>query len=99
MSRPLPPRPNLEHLKNQAKALLRNARGAGDKTITNLSDAQHAVAREYGFASWPKLQQHVKSLEAQASANLYPFRPLPKAADAGDLDEVKKSITKVTQHD
>jgi hypothetical protein len=27
-----------------------------------LADAQHAIAREYGFASWPKLKAHVESL-------------------------------------
>jgi hypothetical protein len=27
-----------------------------------LSDAQHAVAREYGFASWPKLKAHLEAL-------------------------------------
>ena len=29
-----------------------------------LHDAQSVVAREYGFDSWPKLQSHVKMLEA-----------------------------------
>ena len=60
MSRHLPSRPNLDHLKNQAKDLL------GDIQKSNpgwkLADAQHAVAREYGFSSWPKLKSHVESL-------------------------------------
>jgi ankyrin repeat protein len=27
-----------------------------------LSDAQHVIAREYGFATWPKLKEHVESI-------------------------------------
>lgn len=59
----LPARPNLEHLRGQAKKLLAelaaNAR-AGEKP--KLADAQLAVAREAGFASWPKLVEHVETL-------------------------------------
>jgi ankyrin repeat protein len=55
MSRVLPERPNLEHLKKQAKELLRTM-GRG-----KLADAQHAVAKEYGFATWAELKSHVLS--------------------------------------
>ena len=60
MSRDLPEHPNLDHLKHQAKRLLRELQrhNPGSK----LADAQHALAREYGFASWPKLKAHVESL-------------------------------------
>ena len=47
--RPLPDRPNLRHLKDQAKDLLK----AG--SAESLTDAQLKIARLYGFASWPKL--------------------------------------------
>jgi hypothetical protein len=43
-----PERPSLEYLRKQAKARRR------ERGIT-LSQARHEVAREYGFASWPKL--------------------------------------------
>ena len=60
MSRSLPPRPNLEHLKKQAKDLLQDLK---QKNPTlKLADAQHALAREYGFASWPKLKAYVELL-------------------------------------
>src|SRR5687768_1911 len=62
----LPARPNLEFLKKLAKKRLRemrgNARGA------KLADAQLAVAREHGFASWRKLKSHVESLPKTPAA-------------------------------
>jgi hypothetical protein len=57
MSRPLPEHPNLRHLKDQAKDLLK----AG--SAKSLTDAQFQIARTYGFASWPKLKAHIESLE------------------------------------
>ncbi|MEO8636070.1 MAG: ankyrin repeat domain-containing protein [Gemmatimonadales bacterium] len=38
------------------------APGASDQP--KLADCQHALAREYGFASWPKLKAHVEALAA-----------------------------------
>lgn len=60
MCRVLPVQPNLEHLKNQAKDLL--AKRQQDDPAAQLADAQHDLAREYGFASWPKLKAHLASL-------------------------------------
>ena len=74
MSHELPAHPNLEHLKNQGKAPLRDyqqddaaakERFAVVATVSSrpkLADALHVVAHEYGFASWPKLKQHVESV-------------------------------------
>jgi hypothetical protein len=59
MSRQLPAQPNLEHLRKQAKALLEEWQQRDP--AAQLADAQHAIAREYGFASWPKLKVHVES--------------------------------------
>src|SRR3984885_5009414 len=56
MSRQLPEKPNFEYLKKQAKELLRSMRQG------KLADAQHALANEYGFATWAKLKSHVESL-------------------------------------
>jgi hypothetical protein len=55
--RPLPERPDLRHLKDQAKALLK-AGGA-----ESLTDAQSRIAQIYGYASWPKLKAYVNSLK------------------------------------
>ncbi len=48
----LPARPSLESLRKQAKQLARQL------TVTN-RDAQLALAREYGFASWRELREEV----------------------------------------
>ena len=56
MSRQLPEKPSLEYLKKEAKEL-RRAMPQG-----KLADAQHALANDYGFASWAKLKAHVTAL-------------------------------------
>ena len=75
MSRPLPQHPNLDHLKKQAKELLRDAQQR-DPAV-KLADAQHTLAREYGFASWPKLKAHVEALSGPSG----PERPSPFAGE------------------
>jgi hypothetical protein len=64
----LPTRPSLAHLRKQAKELLSRLRST-DPNAT-LSDAQHMLAGEYGFASWPKLKAHVDS--AASAPPLFP---------------------------
>ena len=61
--RDLPARPSLEQLRKQAKEHL-NALRAADPSAT-LAAAQHALAREYGFESWPKLVHHVESKQPE----------------------------------
>ncbi|MPY89739.1 MAG: hypothetical protein GEU99_17685 [Luteitalea sp.] len=73
-SRALPERPDLRHLRNQAKDLLK-AGGA-----KSLAAAQFQLAREYGFASWPKLKAYVESLTE--------IGHLKDAIDANDLPRV-----------
>src|SRR5262245_11202776 len=67
MSRELPDRPNLEHLKKQAKALLRELQERQPEA--QLADAQHAIAREYGFSSWPALYAHVERIATRIATN------------------------------
>jgi len=59
ISRDLPVHANLEHLKKQAKERLVELRHSQPQA--QLADAQHDIAREYGFASWPKLRTYVES--------------------------------------
>jgi ankyrin repeat protein len=78
--RPLPDRPNLRHLKDQAKDLLKSGQAE------SLAKAQFQIARLYGFASWVKLKTHVESLEE--------IGQLKAAIDTNDLEQVKKLMTK-----
>jgi ankyrin repeat protein len=77
--RPLPSRPNLRHLKNQAKDLLRAGR------VPTMAKALLAIAREYGFTSWPKLKADI---ELRSAAG--------KLADAIDQEDVAQVIALVT---
>jgi ankyrin repeat protein len=81
--RPLPERPNLRHLKDEAKALVKTGEAA------SLAKAQFQIARLYGFASWPKLKAHVDSLEA----TMREAAELKQAIDANDLEQVKVLMT------
>jgi hypothetical protein len=74
----LPDRPNLRHLKDQAKDLLQSG------AARSLADAQFQIAQSYGFASWPKLKTHVESLEE--------IGQLKQAIDANDLARVKQLV-------
>lgn len=66
MTRSLPSRPNLDHLRNQAKDLLDTARAT--HPTWQLADAQFALARDYGFPSWPALKAHVDQLACRLGA-------------------------------
>jgi ankyrin repeat protein len=61
--RRLPERPSLEQLRKQAKDHLHTLRVADPSA--SLAAAQHSLAREYGFESWPKLVHHVESLRPE----------------------------------
>jgi hypothetical protein len=78
--RSLPDRPDLRHLKAQAKDLFK---AGAAKSIT---DAQFQVARSYGFASWPKLKAHLESLEEAGQ--------LKQAIDRNDIERVKTMMTR-----
>jgi len=73
MSRQLPARPNLDHLKKAAKQLLVTMPGC------KLADAQHTLARDYGFATWADLKRHVEALTLTPAERL---REAVRASDA-----------------
>ncbi|HUE27412.1 MAG TPA: ankyrin repeat domain-containing protein [Solirubrobacteraceae bacterium] len=58
---------NLEQLRKQAKERVRERRAAGNNA--KLADVQFELARELGFASWPKLKAYVERLSLEQ-----PFR-------------------------
>src|ERR1700746_1343948 len=75
----LPARPDLDQLRRQAKEL-RDAARAGDPAALSriaahapatapvtLAAAQLAIAREHGFASWPRLKTEAQARNAELS--------------------------------
>jgi len=109
MNRKLPPRPSLEQLKKQAKALLK-AQRAGDaaamdriraadphakgKTDADLAasrftlvNAQHVLAKEYGFATWAKLKAQIEALQPAPSV-AETVEALRDAAGRGDIERL-----------
>ncbi|MET9313501.1 ankyrin repeat domain-containing protein [Kribbella sp. NPDC003505] len=71
-TRNLPNDPHLDHLRGQAKTLLRQVR-AGDSAavalatefhpVQTLADAQLVIARSYGFPSWPRIVRHLELVD------------------------------------
>lgn len=79
-SKSLPERPNLRHLKDQAKDLFETGKAS------SLTNAQFQIARLYGFASWPKLKAHVDSIEMCAQVK--------EAVDTHDDARIRNLMTK-----
>jgi uncharacterized protein len=96
-SRTLPARPDIGQLRRQAKDLHRAA-AAGDPEAhariiavspeVSLHTAQLALAREYGFASWPRLHAEVKRLRLIADGDVDGFAALIAADPALATDDI-----------
>jgi ankyrin repeat protein len=78
--RPLPVSPDLRHLKDQARDLVRS------RSAQTLSEALFRIARLYGYASWPKLKSYVESLGAVGE--------LKAAIDANDFPTLRRLMTR-----
>ncbi len=96
--RTLPARPDLEHLKHQARRLLREAQTLDTSAnarfqqcniagTPKLADALHVIAQEYGFATWPALKLHV---EMETSNPVDALTAAIKANDAALVRDVLK---------
>lgn len=83
MPRILPGRPDLGQLRRQARELLRACRAGDPQALALISrhlpaasqpvilaQAQAALAREYGFASWIKLRRHIEALPPEGRIEL-----------------------------
>jgi ankyrin repeat protein len=79
-SHPLPDRPDLRHLKDQAKEMVRSGEAPSH------ADALFRIARLYGFSSWPRLRAHVESLHETGR--------LKQAIDANDFETVNRMMTR-----
>jgi ankyrin repeat protein len=100
--RELPARPNLEHLKKQARLLLRGSLQAEPAAIDRfrevqvpwptaapkLADAQHVIAREYGFDNWANLKAHVGALSDD------PMEALTAAIKANDAPLLRQVLAR-----
>ena len=121
--KPLPPNADLNHLKHQAKDLLKaraehdpqaaqrirefhpQFKHAADGTIFDaefkLADAQLTIARERGFASWPRLKRRVEtptpaddlSLPFHERIQDAAFRRAVDLLDAGDVDGLRAHLS------
>ena len=69
---PLPARPHIDHYRKRAKTLVKNGQAP------TLTRAQFQIAREHGFASWPKFAGHIEALTRARS----PISRFDRAADA-----------------
>ena len=79
MARALPLRANLDWLKKTAKERLAELRASHPQAT--LAEAQLALARDYGFASWRKLKARVEQVNSSL-AELVPSREQLAAAAA-----------------
>src|SRR5262249_30839113 len=84
----LPARPDADQLRHQARELHRAAADGDARALgrvrevsekVTLSAAQLAIARDYGFPSWPRLKSEVARRRAAAGQNDQP-RPADEAA-------------------
>src|SRR5438093_6360029 len=82
---PLPPRPNIEHYRKRAKALVKSG---GAPTLTK---AQFQIARDHGFASWPKFAKHVEAL-THARSPISRFEQAVDAIVAGDARKLARLL-------
>jgi ankyrin repeat protein len=93
-TRKLPDRPDLGHLKRQAKQLLEAFLGGEQEAVAEvnrfyhdadaakfaLHDAQLVLARSYGYDSWPKLKAFVDGVT---------IHRLTEAVRSGDVEQVR----------
>jgi ankyrin repeat protein len=82
----LPEHPSLEFLKRRAKERLADLRAHEPRT--KLADAQLAIARDYGYASWRALKAEVDRRRAPALAAFF------AACEAGDVATLEPMLAR-----
>lgn len=108
--RALPKHPDIDHLKRQAKALLRAVKTDDNAALARvcalpafakisadelghttfaLHDAQSVIAREYGFASWKALSEHVEESTLDSDSAV---REFIEAATDGRADRAARLL-------
>src|ERR1700755_2057289 len=104
-TRTLHARADLEQQKKQAKELLvaykrgdddaraRVRAELPDKSPIALTDVQFVLAREYGFASWRALKEHIETLTAES---LPPIDQLKRALRRNEAAVVRRLLERNT---
>jgi ankyrin repeat protein len=88
----LPARPHLDWYRKSAKKKLKLLRASNPRA--KLADAQLAIAREYGFASWRKLSVSI----ASGSVNLpHAFRDVMKTILAREVEALRTLLASAPQ--
>jgi len=82
---PLPARPHIDHYRKRAKALVKAGKAAA------LTKAHLQIAREHGFASWPRFAKHIEAL-ARARSPVLRFEQAVDAIVAGDADTLARLL-------
>jgi ankyrin repeat protein len=111
-ARQFPARPNLEQFRKQAKDLLKASRAGDPEALRRmhehqrksakptLADAQFAIAREYGFESWPKFVKHIEGLPGGHSPAAI-WRRAENAVVSGDaatLEQLLRDHEEMLRH-
>lgn len=86
----LPARPSLEQLRKQARERLRQQRVTDP--VATLASAQFALAREYGFESWPRMVQHIRALHPGRIEQLEQIAAHILNGARGDADALERLI-------
>ena len=101
-SRSLPPNPDHEQQRKLAKELLRAYRKGDadavarvraqlpDKAKIVLADAQHVIAREYGFANWAELRRRIAAASKTVADS--PFDAMQRAVQEGNAGEMRRLL-------
>ena len=95
MSRQLPPTPNFDHLKKQAKELL--AELLPQHPDLRLADAQRRLARDYGFPSWAALKAHVLDVPGRALTGTWQVNLSRSRQSAANL--FRDATLRISLHD
>jgi ankyrin repeat protein len=103
----LPAQPHLDQLRHQAKDLLRAANSGDGQALAQmqvvsdqvtLASAQLAVARGYGFASWPKLKAEVEARTLDLAERVDAFCKASMSDGSGRASRMLATTPEIAGH-
>jgi ankyrin repeat protein len=86
------------HVRHGAERVIKHlgVTDAASRGTCTLTRAQFALAREFGFASWPQFARHVEAL-ARAHSPIYGFEAAVDAIVSGDLTMLENLLSEHPQ--